>query len=77
MAFLRNESGQFAVLFLTLLLFALVGQWWTGVYRADLSQSPDAGAHYINGLLIHDYVVDGFPAARSATPSNTMYTIRE
>ena len=63
MAFLRNESGQFAVLFLTLLLFALVGQWWTGVYRADLSQSPDAGAHYINGLLIHDYVVDGFPGS--------------
>ena len=54
-------AGHFAVLFLALLVLAVLGQWLTGVYGSDLSQWPDEGAHYINGLLIHDYVADGFP----------------
>lgn len=61
MAYLRSGGGHFAVLFLALLFIAVLGQWLTGVYRSDLSQWPDEGAHYINGLLVHDYVADGFP----------------
>src|SRR5437899_10449358 len=56
-------TGHFAVLFLALLVLAVLGQWLTGVYGSDLSQWPDEGAHYINGLLIHDYVVDGLPGS--------------
>jgi hypothetical protein len=63
MALLRSESGQFAILFLTLLFLAVVGQWLTDVYSSDLSQFSDAGPHYTNGLLIHDYMVDGFPGS--------------
>ena len=33
------------------------------MYRSDLSQWPDEGAHYINGLLIYDYTADGFPGS--------------
>jgi hypothetical protein len=65
-AFRRSGFRQFIVLFLTLLFIAVLGQWLTGVYRSDLSQSPDEGAHYINGLLVHDYVADGFPGNRLA-----------
>ncbi len=59
----RAAVGHFAVLFLALIVVAIIGQWSTGVYGSDLSQWPDEGAHYINGLLIHDYVVDGLPGS--------------
>ncbi len=57
----RAAAGPFIVLFLVLLFLAVLGQWLTGVYSSDLSQWPDEGAHYINGLLIHDYMIDGLP----------------
>jgi 4-amino-4-deoxy-L-arabinose transferase-like glycosyltransferase len=59
----RAAVGRFAVLFLALLFLAVLGQCLTGVYRSDLSQWPDEGAHYINGLLIYDYTADGFPGS--------------
>jgi len=69
---LHSEFGQFTILFLILLVSAVVGQWFTGVYRSDLSDFADAGSHYINGLLIHDYLVDGFANNPLATRSNTI-----
>lgn len=63
MGALRNHVGGFSALFLASLLLAVAGQWFTGVYDSDLSQSPDEGCHYINGLLIHDYVADGLPGS--------------
>ena len=58
---LRSQAGQFSAIFLASLLIAVAGQWFTGVYDNDLSQWPDEGCHYINGLLIHDYMADGLP----------------
>ena len=58
---LRSGTAQFFALFSASLLLAVAGQWFTGVYQNDLSQWPDEGCHYINGLLVHDYVADGLP----------------
>jgi hypothetical protein len=57
----RSWIGHFCTLFPGSLLLAVAGQWFTGVYQNDLSQWPDEGCHYINGLLIHDYFADGLP----------------
>jgi Dolichyl-phosphate-mannose-protein mannosyltransferase len=57
----RIWTGLFCILFPASLLLAIAGQWFTGVYQNDLSQLSDEGCHYINGLLIHDYLADGLP----------------
>jgi hypothetical protein len=57
----RSWAGLFCILFPASVLLAVAGQWFTGVYQNDLSQWPDEGCHYINGLLVHDYVADGLP----------------
>ena len=43
------------------MLLPLPGSGSPAVYHNDLSQYPDEGCHFINGLLIHDYVADGLP----------------
>ena len=58
---LRGWTGLFPILFPASLVLAVAGQWFTAVYQNDLSQYPDEGCHFINGLLIHDYVVDRLP----------------
>ena len=63
----RAAVGQFVLLFLALIVVAVIAQWLTGVYRSDLSQWPDEGAHYINGLLVHDYVIEGLPGSPLST----------
>jgi 4-amino-4-deoxy-L-arabinose transferase-like glycosyltransferase len=60
---LCKQAGHFVALFLILLFLAVAGQWFTGVYHSDLSQWPDEGCHYVNGLLVHDYITDGFPGS--------------
>lgn len=48
----------YAVAFaLTLLL-----QWTGNSYGSEWSGNSDAGAHYVTGLLVHDYVTRGLPA---------------
>lgn len=36
-------------------------QSFAGAYRAEFGSEPDEAAHYITGLMIHDYVAHGFP----------------
>ncbi|HME33522.1 MAG TPA: glycosyltransferase family 39 protein [Terriglobales bacterium] len=31
-------------------------QWWAGAYRSDLGLHPDESAHYVTGLMVHDYL---------------------
>jgi len=42
------------------LALALAAQWAAGVYTSDLNGGDEA-SHFINGLLVHDYIADGFP----------------
>jgi hypothetical protein len=50
---------RFVGLFFPILLFAIIAQWFGGGFASDLNL-PDESSHYINGLLIHDYVAQGF-----------------
>lgn len=45
-----------------LLLFAtvLALQTHTGAYRCELGSHPDEAAHFVTGLMMHDYVARGF-----------------
>jgi hypothetical protein len=36
-------------------------QWRGNAFRSELSGSPDEPAHYVTGLMVHDYVAAGFP----------------
>jgi GT2 family glycosyltransferase len=42
------------------LLIVVAGQWSGGAFRVELSDYDEA-AHYVTGLLFHDYVAKGFP----------------
>lgn len=55
--FPKTVAG-YAVLYLALLCLSVLGQWLTGVYHSDLDW-PDEGSHYVNGLMVHDYLADG------------------
>jgi hypothetical protein len=41
---------------------ALLLQWLAGAYRAELSGHPDEPAHYVTGLMVHDYLKTWPPA---------------
>jgi 4-amino-4-deoxy-L-arabinose transferase-like glycosyltransferase len=42
--------------FLALLAGALVFQWLGGAFSGDFSQNSDEAAHYVTGLMVHDYL---------------------
>ncbi len=56
----RARIAGFTALYLLCLALALAGQVAFGGYSSDLYWKDEA-SHYINGLLIHDYVAEGFP----------------
>lgn len=55
---MRKDSLQFLAYFLAALALAVTGQVFAGAYTSDLHWA-DEGSHYINGLLIHDYLAKG------------------
>ncbi len=55
-----RSAGKFAAGYLILLGLAIAGQSLTHVYRSDLNWA-DEGSHYVSGLMVHDYIADGFP----------------
>ncbi len=38
-------------------------QWRGNAFRSELSGSPDEPAHYVTGLMVHDYIAAGFPGS--------------
>jgi hypothetical protein len=48
-----------AVLFLIALVIAL--QVYSGAYGSDFSADDDEAAHAVSSLMVHDYIVHGFP----------------
>lgn len=36
-------------------------QWWDEAWRSELSFEPDEPAHFVTGLMIHEYLSDGMP----------------
>ena len=51
----------FALPFLIFLAIVLVFQFYVGAYRAEFGSEPDEAAHYVTGLMVHDYVTHLFP----------------
>ena len=46
-----------------LLFFAIVIliQYFVGAYRSEFGSEPDEAAHYVTGLMVHDYITHLFP----------------
>ena len=48
-----GATGAIATLFLAT---ALLLQWLSGAYSAELGGHPDEPAHYVTGLMMQDYL---------------------
>jgi hypothetical protein len=53
------KLGQLLLLFCFLSLVIIGVQWYSGSYQSELSHWPDASAHVVNSMLIHDYLLKG------------------
>lgn len=40
-------------------LIAALLQWQGGAYRAEFGSHPDEAAHYVTGLMVHDWIASG------------------
>lgn len=47
--------------FLVFLGLAITLQYYSGAYGSGFSGYPDEPAHYVTGLLVHDWIANGFP----------------
>jgi hypothetical protein len=59
-AALRARSWSISA-FLVFLGLALTLQYFAGAYHSAFSGYPDEPAHYVTGLLVHDWIANGFP----------------
>jgi hypothetical protein len=59
----RQTWGSLAVVFLLSLLLTLAWQWRGNAYASEWSGDPDEPAHYVTGLMVHDYIANRMPAA--------------
>ncbi len=50
----RVQTG--ALVYLAFVSLALVLQWHDGAFRGEFGAHPDEAAHYVTGLMFHDYV---------------------
>jgi len=56
---LASRIGLFSIYFVCVVLL----QWRGNAFRSEFSGSPDEPAHYVTGLMVHDYVAAGFPGS--------------
>lgn len=52
----RPQLLRSALVLIGLLGTILLGLWITGAFHAEFADYPDEAAHYVTGLLIHDYL---------------------
>jgi hypothetical protein len=57
----RLVSG--VLIFFIYFLIAAIFQWRAGAFRSELAGTADEPAHYVTGLLVHDYIAAGFPGS--------------
>jgi hypothetical protein len=67
---LRGESALRTLLFAFYLVCAIFFQWRGNAYGSELSGSSDEPAHYVTGLMVHDYVAAGLPGSPLAYARN-------
>jgi hypothetical protein len=56
---LGTRSWARAAVAASFLAFIILLQLWSGTYRSEFAGYPDEGAHYVTGLMVHDYIVGG------------------
>ena len=59
----RLQLGRTTLVFLSLLLVGWAFQYWGHSWNGENNLESDAPAHYVSGLMVHDYVRLGFPVA--------------
>ena len=55
----ETRSWVRAAVAASFLAFVILLQLWSGTYRSEFAGYPDEGAHYVTGLMVHDYIVGG------------------
>ena len=56
----RSRLPIIACFFICFLLIAGI-QRWSGADQAAFNGYPDEPSHYLSGLMVHDYLLEGFP----------------
>ena len=59
----RLQHGRTILLFLLLFLVSWLIQYWGHSWNGENNLESDAPAHYVSGLMVHDYVRLGFPVS--------------
>jgi dolichyl-phosphate-mannose-protein mannosyltransferase len=57
----KLQLGRTTLVFLSLLLVSWLFQYWGHSWSGENNLESDAPAHYVSGLMVHDYVRRGFP----------------
>jgi hypothetical protein len=70
----RQPWRGFAAVFLVSLLLTLAWQWRGNAYGSEWSGDPDEPAHYVTGLMIHDYIANGLPGPPMAYAKRYYYS---
>lgn len=55
-----------AIVFVVAFDLVVLWQWKMGAYQSEFGGHPDEAAHYVTGLLFHDYAAAGFPGSPQA-----------
>lgn len=57
----KAQTCRVVALFLLLFLLSWLFQYWGHSWNGENNAESDAPAHYVSGLMVHDYVRLGFP----------------
>ena len=63
-------AGRAAAIFLVLLCLNLAFAYRSGAFRSELTAESDEAAHYITGLMVHDYLAHGIGQPLMAYAAN-------
>jgi len=58
---IRHKAGVWTLLFCVYFLIDVGLQWRGNAFQSELGANPDEPAHYVTGLLFHDYISAGLP----------------
>ncbi len=56
-----TPRARLAVVFCVSLLLTLAWQWRGNAYGSEWTGDPDEPAHFVTGLMVHDYIANGLP----------------
>jgi hypothetical protein len=60
---LRDRLVSRILLFSLYFVCVVLLQWRANTFRSELGGDPDEPAHYVTGLMVHDYIAAGFPGS--------------